>query len=51
MGVTDLVRIIYLMLNTRINKIIINMLRKYLLLSHSSNQSWKLKKQSPLMSL
>lgn len=39
------------MLNIGINNIIINILWQYQLLSHSSNQSWKLKEQSPLMSL
>lgn len=41
----------YIMLNVDINNIKINTLRKFQLLSHSSNQSWKLKEQSPLMSL
>ena len=39
------------MLNVEINDMIINMLRRCQPLPHSSNQSWKFKEQSPLMSL
>lgn len=51
LATTKSVRITKIMLNNDINKQIINMLRKFQLLSYSSNQSWKLKEQSPLMSL
>lgn len=51
MGVTPLVRITKIMLNIEINDLIINVLRRHQSLPHSSNQSWKFKEQSPLMSL
>ena len=37
--------------NVEINDMTINMLRRCQSLPHSSNQSWKFKEQSPLMSL
>lgn len=48
---TTSVRITKIMLNVEINDMIINMLRRRQSLPHSSNQSWKFKEQSPLMSL
>lgn len=51
MVLTKPVRITKIMLNVEINDMIINMLRRCQSLPHSSNQSWKFKEQSPLMSL
>ncbi len=50
-GSYKLVRITKIMLNAEINDMVINMLRRHQSLPHSSNQSWKFKEQSPLMSL